>query len=102
MTIEEFNDKYNEQGGIKILSDMRSALSTQKAISLHFGVSVERVRQWMIEFFGEIYDPREERKLMRVKSIENSIRKNGIEKTKLLYPEINRVYLKTAISNLKK
>ena len=64
-----FENKYGSKGGMKQLTKMRSSLSTQKAISLQFGVSRERVRQWMLEFFSDTYDPREKRREIIIESM---------------------------------
>lgn len=102
MTIKQFNKKYKKQGGIKKLSDMRDGFETLKSLSKQFEVSKERIRQWMLLFFGEKYDPRYERRKHKVESIKSLIRKHGVEKTEKLYSGINRSYLQEAISNLNK
>ena len=79
---------------------MRGELETLKEISEHFGVCVERVRQWTVEFFGEIYDPRYERRRRMIIIIRSLIEKHGVEKTKTLYPDMNRSYLQEAINSL--
>lgn len=101
MIISEFEKRYTSQGGIKQLSTMREECETLDSIAMHFGVSKERVRQWMTELFLEKYDPRYERRKRRIEAIESLIKKNGIEKTKELYPGINKHYLKSAIKNIK-
>lgn len=102
MTIKQFNKKYKEQGGIKQLSNMRENLETLRSISGFFNVSSERVRQWMVEFFGEKYDPRCERRKKTIKAIKELIEKHGVEKTRALYPGINKSYLQSAILLAKK
>lgn len=62
MTIEKFQNIYIKKGGIAKLTELRSLFYTQKYIAKHFRVSGERVRQWMLEFFGSKYDPRPDRK----------------------------------------
>ena len=62
MTVKEFEVKYGDKGGIQKLSELRSLFANQGYIASHFGVSRERVRQWMLEFFGNSYDPRMDRK----------------------------------------
>ena len=101
MNIEEFNKRYGDKGGIGALSEMRSNLETLEKIRLHFGVSRERIRQWMKEIFGEKYDPRKPRRERRINHIIDSIRKNGVDMTKEMMPGINKWYLKTAIETLK-
>lgn len=99
MTIKQFNKKYKDQGGIKQLSKMREELETLKEIAKHFNVCVERIRQWTVEFFGEIYDPRYERRKRTIEVIKSLIKRHGVEKTRTLYPDINRSYLQEAIDN---
>jgi hypothetical protein len=100
MTTQQFNKKFKRQGGIKQLSNMRDGLCTLKSISEHFSVSKERVRQWMVLFFGEAYDPRMKRRERRIKSIELLVEKYGVKKTKDLYLGLNRRYLKEALINI--
>lgn len=102
MTIKEFDKKYKEQGGIKQLSMMKDNFETLKKISECFKVSKERVRQWMIIFFGEKYDPRYERRENKIKAIKTLIEKYGIEKTKALCSGTNKDYLQIAINNSQK
>jgi len=102
MTIEEFDKRYKRKGGIKQLSLMRERLDSLDKISKRFGVCKERVRQWMVEMFDETYDKRRERRLRKVEIVKDSIKKHGIEKTKALFPGLNRRYLKEAIKNLNK
>ena len=97
MTIKEFNKKYNQLGGIKQLSNMKANFDTLKEISEYFGVSKERVRQWMIELFGEKYDTRYDRRDKRIEIVQQLIKKIGIENVKKMYPNINKDYLRYAI-----
>jgi len=99
MNIEEFNEKYKEQGGIKQLSSMRENLDTLKKISECFGVSGERARQWMIEFFEEKYDPRYKRRKKAIEAIKVLIDKYGLKKTRVLCQGTNKSYLKAAIDS---
>ena len=62
MNIKDFESKYVEKGGIKKLAEFRSLFFGLDYIAKHYGVSKERVRQWMKYFFGSVYDPREDRK----------------------------------------
>lgn len=62
MKIELFNKKYQSFGGFAKLSEMKKNFFTLLEIAKHFGVSKERARQWMIELFGEKYDPRMQRR----------------------------------------
>lgn len=58
-----FNEKYGKKGGIAKLTESRALMLTQDAIAKHYGVSKERIRQWMEKFFGGIYDPRAPRRI---------------------------------------
>jgi len=102
MTIKRFNEKYKDSGGIKQLSDMRDNFNTLKQISEQFKVSKERVRQWMVIFFEEKYDPRYERRKNKINAIRKLIENHGIEKTQALYPGINKSYLQAAINESSK
>ena len=62
MTIQKFEEKYKDKGGIEKLTEMRALLFSQRHIANHFGVTRDRVRQWTIQFFGRTYDPRPEKK----------------------------------------
>ncbi len=100
MTIEKFNELYGEKGGIGKLTEMRDSLSTLVSISVHFGVSRERIRQWMIQLFGEAYDPRKKRRENKIEAIKELIKTHGVERTKQLYSGINKYYLKEALKNI--
>ena len=100
MTIERFNALYGNKGGIKQLTKMRDDCETLLNISTHFGVSKERVRQWMEEIFNSPYDPRAKRREIRVEAIKKLIQLHGVEKTKQLYSGINKSYLAEAIKNI--
>lgn len=102
MIIKEFNKKYRRQGGIKKLFKMKEDLETLKKIADQFGIGRESIRQWMIEFFKEPYDPRKERRKRKIELIENMIHKHGLKKIVDLYPGINRSYLKAAINDFKR
>jgi len=62
MNSKKFETKYGDKGGLGRLIQMKNNLSPQKEIAEHFGVTQERVRQWIWEFFGVKYDPRYERR----------------------------------------
>lgn len=85
MTVKEFNTTYGRKQGILMLTQMRSSSNTQDMIANHFGVSKERVRQWMIEFFGSEYDPRQDRKERMMNSMLDFARKNALEDFKEAY-----------------
>lgn len=65
MTKEQFDREYRSKGGIKQLYKMFDNLETLAFISLHFGVSRQRVAQWSLEIFGKAYDPRAKRREKR-------------------------------------
>lgn len=69
MNIKDFNRKYELYGGIKQLIKMRNSFVPQKTIAIHFGVSQERVRQWMLEIFGSAYDPRPDRRKIAIRKM---------------------------------
>jgi hypothetical protein len=99
MTIDKFNEIYGSKGGIGKLTEMKESLETLKSISINFGVSKERVKQWSVEMFHQKYDPRYERRDRKIEKIRELIKLHGVEKTKELYQGINKHYLKQAIQN---
>ena len=62
MIVKDFETRYGRFGGMKKLTEMRSLYYTKKYIADHFEVSQERVRQWMLIFFGVPYEPQPERR----------------------------------------
>ncbi len=85
MNVREFDEKYKKFGGIKTLTKMRGTLATQEAIAIAYRVSKERVRQWMLEFFGDVYDPRPERKESIIQSMIDFAKMNPYEDFKYAY-----------------
>lgn len=85
MTVKEFNKTYGRKQGILMLTQMRSMAITQDNIAKHFGVTKERVRQWMLEFFGSEYDPRQERKERMMNSMVCFAKFNSAEDFKEAY-----------------
>lgn len=69
MTKKEFEIKYRNKGGVRMLESMKENFIAQKNIAKHFEVSQERVRQWMLELFGEKYDPRPARREEAIKNM---------------------------------
>jgi len=62
MNIEKFEKKYGKYGGMTKLAELRTLLFSQDYIAGVFKVTKERIRQWMLLFFGSVYDPREDRR----------------------------------------
>lgn len=79
MNVKEFNTVYGRKQGMLMLTQMRSMDATQDSIANHFGVTKERVRQWMLEFFGVEYDPRVGRKERMVNSMIAFAKKNSVD-----------------------
>jgi len=79
MTVKEFDEKYGLKGGITKLTELRSLFYTQEYIAAHFSVTRERVRQWMLEFFGSAYDPRPDRREMIIASMVDFAKTNPKE-----------------------
>jgi len=73
MNLKQFEKKYSKVGGMNKLIEMRALLMPLKNIAETFGVSRERVRQWMLEFFGEKYDPRPDRRKRKQEILESGI-----------------------------
>lgn len=75
MEVKEFNKLYGgRKQGMIMLTQMRATSQTQDVIANHFGVTKERIRQWMVEFFGSEYDPRIDRKIRMMASMEDFAR----------------------------
>ncbi len=74
MDIKQFDKKYSNKGGIRELMHMRAELMPLRVIASRFEVSRERVRQWMIEMFGEKYDPRADRRKKKEEAIESGFK----------------------------
>jgi hypothetical protein len=85
MNTKEFNGKYRNKGGMNMLARMRADLSPQKVISHHFGVSQEAVRKWMLEFFGEKYDPRLQRREISIERMVQFYKDTSMESFKRAY-----------------
>lgn len=69
MMVKDFNKEYKKKGGMMMLNEMRALKQTQDTIANHFGVTKERVRQWLLEFFGKEYDPRYDRRNAIIESM---------------------------------
>ncbi len=100
MNVVDFNSKYKEKGGMDELSKLRSLLFTRKYIASHFGVTNDRVRQWMIIFFGsDGYDSRPERKEAIMESMVDFARSNNVLDFKLAFR--GNEYFKETLSKCK-
>lgn len=62
MNIDRFNEKYIDKGGVAKLAEMRAEMRPQGYIARHFGVSRERVKQWIKDMFGTDHDMRKARR----------------------------------------
>ena len=91
MTIERFDQIYGDRGGTQKLFSMKVNLATLKEISLQFGVSRERVRQWIKELYGEEYDPRMKRHNNLIMEIAGSIEMIGLDETKRKYKNAKHI-----------
>lgn len=100
MTVDLFNKRYGEKGGIYKLLDMKSNLATLKQISEHFGVGKERVRQWMVDLTGEKYDPRFERRSRRIEEISMFLKGLDPEQRKKYQKMVGKDYYKKAMEKL--
>jgi len=85
MLVEEFNQKYAEQGGMNMLTEMRAHCFRTVYIANHFGVSADTVRVWMNEYFGSAKDPREGRREEIVKAMVEFARVNIKEEFDFAY-----------------
>mgnify|MGYP000907637425 CR=1 FL=1 len=95
--IEEFNKNYKDSGGLMKLIEMRALLYSQEYIATHFGVTKERVRQWMWLFFGEKYDPRVQRKNIVIKAMVDFARTHPIKDFYAAFRGKERSYYQAAL-----
>lgn len=79
MNVNNFQEKYGAKGGIAKLTEFRSMLYSLDYTAQHFGVSKARVRLWLLEFFGTVYDPRRERKETIILNMIDFAKNNPIE-----------------------
>ena len=79
MLITKFQNKYQDKGGIAKLTEMRALFYKQDFIAKHFGVSRPRVRQWMLDFFLSVYDPRSDRETVVIENMVEFANNNGLE-----------------------
>lgn len=100
MNVTQFEEKYKEKGGVNRLTEMRALMFTQKYIAKHFDVSIERVRQWMIEFFGSVYDPRPDRRTIIIQNMVDFRKNNPQEEFDLAFKKTQ--YYKEAIEKSNK
>tara|TARA_R100000789_G_scaffold97681_1_gene100513 strand:+ start:786 stop:1130 length:345 start_codon:yes stop_codon:yes gene_type:complete len=95
--IRYFDEKYVVQGGIKRLTEMKNNLRTLDDIAEQFNVSKERVTQWMVEFFDERYDPREERRNRKIHFMLKYLKKHGIDGFEKVSKYVNKSYKEEAL-----
>lgn len=99
MVVKEFEDKYKSKGGMKKLTEFRSLLVSQDQIATHFGVGKQRVRQWMLEFFGAVYDARPDRRDAIINSMVDFAMMNPPSEFDAAYK--NSPYYKEALKKIK-
>ena len=86
MIVKRFNNKYkNKVNGIMALTEMRALMYPIEHISSYFGVSRQAVKQWMVKFFGQKYDPRPERREAVMKGMIDFAKINSKEDFKESY-----------------
>ena len=100
MNSNKFEIKYGDKGGMGRLIQMKNNLSPQKEIAEHFGVTQERVRQWIWEFFGIKYDPRLDRRRIVLREMLNYAINNSFEEFSNKYK--GKKYYHSALLEIKK
>jgi|GEM_PF-3736299 len=100
MNIKDFEKKYSDKGGINKLTQHRALMEPQAYIAEYFGVSKERVRQWMKEFFGSAYDKRKDRQNVIMDSMIDFAKKNGLGDFETAYK--GSPYYDLALKEIKK
>ena len=100
MNKEDFEEKFKDKGGLEILKEFMENSFTLDFIGDHFGVTKERVAQWIKEIFGEKYDPRETRKEYRITAMVEFGKTVPEEKFKEAYYYTDKYYHDLALSEL--
>lgn len=98
MTTQDFEKEYGDKGGIKILEEFVDNGFTTKFIGDHFGVTKERVGQWIEEIFGEKYDPRQMRKEYRIEKMIEFAMENSEDKFREAYYYTDKYYHDLALA----
>ena len=100
MLIKQFQKKYGDRGGMTKLTELRSLYYSQQYIAGYFGVTRERIRQWMLEFFGSPYDPRPDRVEAIIANMVEFAKNNSMEDFTRAF--INSEYYDKALEVIKK
>ena len=101
MNKELFNEKFHDKGGLGQLIIMKENLCTLKKIAEHFGVTRERVRQWMVDLFGDKYDPRYSRRQKKIDLINRILNQPDINgKDSIFLNHIFKSYLNNTLKEI--
>ncbi len=93
----EFEVKYQNKGGIGILQEFVNNLYTLDFISKHFGVTKQAVKLWLVDLYGENYDPRELRKEKIINSMIKFAEKHTEQEFRDAYYYISKYYWDIAL-----
>ena len=97
MSKESFEIKYKDKGGLIKLREMMNDNETLSDIGRHFGVTRDRVRQWVHEYFQIKYDPRYARRQIVVDFIRETVMKYGEKDALKKLRGMNKTYIKEAL-----
>lgn len=97
MNIKDFNEKYRDKGGFAKLYEMMSELESHNAISEHFGVTREAMRSWPIELLGKPYDPRMDRREVRINAILEFMKEYSEYESKVAFQNGSKEYFAEAL-----
>lgn len=100
MLIIDFQLKYRDKGGVAKLTELRSLFYSQNYIAKHFGVTSKRVKQWMVEFFGNTYDPRSDREEAIISNMVEFARNNSRKDFNKAF--VNSSYYQRALQEISK
>jgi hypothetical protein len=100
MNVKDFETKYKDKGGMLKLTEMRSLAFSAGYIAEHFNVTTERVKQWMLEFFGSVYDVKDEQAEATKKGMIEFAKNNEISEFRRAFRRTP--YYKEVLSELKK
>ena len=98
MTKKKFNELHKHQGGFKKLKRMMDNLESLEFIGNHFGMTKTGVQFWCNNLWGQNYDPREERKRLKIEAIIEFAEKYPEELFKETFRKESKYYYHIALS----
>ena len=97
MTPTGFNAKYKEMGGYMQLNEMVNNAEPLSVIAIYFGVTKERVRQWIHELLGGETNLRAIRKERKIQNIVEFLQKHGKKEARKSFSGSTMRYFQEAL-----